>query len=208
MIRTKRVDVKDSQPYTSKQGIGKQRTLESLSGVVVIEDIKKYKVLLENCGTSADKKIDILKKLNQKSPATQILIDTAIGKTVNRLRKSQNSEVAESAEILYNNWKQILERRVELSSTKIEVKFDRETERVRSASRKFIETSLNNNQVRNCKQIAEEFEKQVYLTSNKRVGKVYRKLSRKLVFELKNQKYSDICFDSQVIKTIIKDIHS
>ena len=66
-----------------------------------------------------------LQELLGKNPSTEVLIDTGIGKTVRRLRKDRNPALSQIAEQCYTKWKLVLERRIELSHNKIEVKCDK-----------------------------------------------------------------------------------
>ena len=85
------------EPSNSKKAknVGKQRTLNSLKGVVVLEDIDAFKTKLESSEVGNDEKVKILKKLLKKQPSTEIIASTGIGKVVKKLMlKEQDPEIA------------------------------------------------------------------------------------------------------------------
>jgi hypothetical protein len=175
-----------------------------LSGVVIIQDIHKQKKILESSSRSSEDKLSVLEELSGKSPGTQILIETGIGKTVNRLRKDTDTSISIAAEQLYIQWKQLLETRVEKSQQNIEVKSDLETERLRTSSNRFLQKSLETNQIRDSKETAALIEKHIYKTSNRLVGKDYRRLSRKVVFALKREEYKNATISPDQAKQIVQ----
>jgi len=204
VVRLPRGDKFQNSNNKSSTKVKKQRTLESLAGVVVIQHIHKQKKILESDSKSLDEKLAVLEELSSKSPSTQTLIDTGIGKTVNRLRKDSDTNVSLAAEQLYIQWKQLLETRVEKSNNTIEVKSDLETERLRSCSTKFLLKSLESNQIKNPKETAARLEKYIYKSSNRLVGKEYRRHSRKVVFALKKEDYKSANLTTEQVKDIVQ----
>jgi DNA gyrase/topoisomerase IV subunit B len=197
-------DGHNNTKYSNSKKSNKQRTLESLSGVVIIQDIHKQKKILESSSRSSEDKLSVLEELSGKSPGTQILIETGIGKTVNRLRKDTDTSISIAAEQLYIQWKQLLETRVEKSQQNIEVKSDLETERLRTCSNRFLQKSLEANLIRDSKETAALIEKHIYKTSNRLVGKDYRRLSRKVVFALKREEYKNATISPDQAKQIVQ----
>lgn len=140
--------------------------------------------------------------MEKKSPSTQVLIDTGVGRTVSKLRKCEEESVREAACTVYNKWKLVLERRVELSSNKIIVKSDLETERLRETSRKFIKGSLPVS----CNQpeVAQRIEQEIFYSCKRLVNSRYRRVSRKVVFALKNSENKSKTFSSSLeIKQLV-----
>jgi len=84
------------------------------------------------------------------------------------------------------------------------VKSDLETERLRSCSRKFLLKSLESNQINNPKETAALFEKYIYKSSNRLVGKEYRRHSRKVVFALKKEEYKSANLTTEQVKDIVQ----
>ena len=111
-----------------------QSTLQSLAGVVVIEDLEQAKHCLESESESLDNKIRVLDSLLAKKPSKEVLIKVGIGKTVNKLRKlktgedkqcSQTRKLRKLSEKVYRKWKTELERKVDLQSKPVDVKCDK-----------------------------------------------------------------------------------
>ena len=90
-------EANDCEQTNSKKtkNVGKQRTLNSLKGVVVLEDIDAFVTKLESPEVGNDEKVKILKKLLKKQPSTEIIVDSGIGKVVKKLMlKEQDPEIA------------------------------------------------------------------------------------------------------------------
>ena len=83
----------------SKYG-GKQRRLNDLRGVVVLEDIEDFVIKLKSSDVDNQEKVKILKKLLKKQPSTEIIVKSGIGKVVKSLMvKDQDPEIAKVMEI-------------------------------------------------------------------------------------------------------------
>ena len=109
-----------------KQGPQKvQSSLHSLKGVVVVEDLVRAKKLLKDSEVEEEKKVRVLRQLGEKRPSTELLESTGIGRTVKKLSREGEGEVRSAASKVYRSWKDTVERRVELSHTKIEVRCDK-----------------------------------------------------------------------------------
>jgi len=202
VIKTSRSELTSIKSGSSK-GRVRQATLFSLPGVVSIDDIQRKKKLLESSAVSTEQKVNAIKELLGKNPSTEVLIDTGIGKTVRRLRKDSNPALSEIAEQCYTKWKLVLERRIELSHNKIEVKCDKETERLRSSSRSFLLTALPA-VTADRKLVAQNFEKEIFAASKKLVNNSYRRLSRKVIFGLKkDQARAAELADSEQIRAFV-----
>ena len=106
-----------------QEGPRVQSRLEALPGVVVVEELVRAKELLEREEEAEERKVKVLRQLLEKRPSTKLLEETRIGRTVRRLSEGEG-EVARLASRLYKRWKREVERRVELSHTRIEVRSD------------------------------------------------------------------------------------
>ena len=65
----------------------KQTTLQSLAGVVVIEELEQAKKVLESEHETAERKLEVLSRLKSKKPSKEVLVKVGIGKTVKKLSK-------------------------------------------------------------------------------------------------------------------------
>ena len=132
-MRKKR-ELHASSSKSSKPKQLTQSTLQSLAGVVVIEDLEQAKHCLESESESPDNKIRVLDSLLAKKPSKEVLIKVGIGKTVNKLRKLkagedkqcfQTRKLRKLSEKVYRRWKTELERKVDLQSKPVDVKCDK-----------------------------------------------------------------------------------
>ncbi|XP_037798031.1 transcription elongation factor A N-terminal and central domain-containing protein 2-like [Penaeus monodon] len=114
----------------------KQSTIESLKGVVIIEDLERAKIVLERSDTKEELKIDTLKHLRKKKPAKEVLVKTGLGKTVYKLSKSKDEAIAAEAKKVYRLWKDHLLSKV--GKPVIEVKCDLKTQNFRNSARQMI----------------------------------------------------------------------
>lgn len=191
VVRTPRTETK--APLSNIQNKEtKQSTLHSLAGVVVVEDIERSNCILKSEEETDQKKINVLKRLKNKLPAKEVIVKVGIGKTIRKLSKDStaNTEVRELALEVYENWKQHLERKVELSHNKPVVQSDKETSRLRSASLKFLTSALqgsNSQLFPKHRKLAERLEKEILRCSRGLVNAPYRQLSRKVIFAIKHK---------------------
>ncbi|XP_045595469.1 transcription elongation factor A N-terminal and central domain-containing protein 2 [Procambarus clarkii] len=118
----------------------KQATIESLKGVVVIEELERARVVLERSDTSSELKVDTLQHLKRKRPAKEVLIKTQLGKTVHKLCKSKDADVAEAAKEVYSLWKEHVLSKV--NRPLIEVRCDAKTQSFRNTARRMLLDAL------------------------------------------------------------------
>lgn len=185
----------------------KQSTLESLAGVVVLEDLRSKKELLENKDTSKESKIKALKELSSKKPCKEVLVQVGIGKTVKNLSKeASDPDVKRLAGEVYLAWRRELERRVEAEQNRIQVLSDLETERLRAASKKFLFSALSAKNIKNAEKLASAAEEEIFSKSKKLVGKNYRRLSRRVVFHLRGANNLSESLTKDTIRDIINTV--
>lgn len=221
VIRNPR-NLQSSKVNSSERKHLKQTTLQSLAGVVVLEELEHAKKVLESEEESVDRKLDVLNNLKNKKPSKEVLIKVGIGRTVRKLSKSDpgatgatDPSLAKLRKLsykIYKAWKSELERKVELQRNKVTVQSDKETERLRSAAVGFIVTSIEKNdkdKKSEHRNISEKIEREIFSQSKCLVNSQYRKLSRKIVFALKGE---DLCSKvvssalpiSELVKSFIK----
>lgn len=186
VIKQPKTNIGSLQQKSPKKKV-RQSTLQSLSGVVVIEELEEAKRVLEDSDKSCESKIKILNKLLVKKPAKEILIKVGIGKTVRKLGKVPDSNIEEEQKLkslayrVYRNWRREIERKVELSKKKIEVSFDKESsDSVSSAIRLFLPLLGD-------RDLCEKVEKELRVASGGLVGSQYRRRVREVVFGLRRE---------------------
>merc|ERR1719341_3161792 len=138
VIRTPREAYNPKPKYNRK--FYKQAKIESLQGVVVIEDLERAEVLLKRNDVSPGKKVKTLKTLLQKRPPKETLIKTNIGKTVHKLCKHENEAIASTANEVYKSWKEHILSKV--NRPKLEVACDLKTQNFKLSARRMIRDAM------------------------------------------------------------------
>ncbi|XP_076441527.1 transcription elongation factor A N-terminal and central domain-containing protein 2-like [Babylonia areolata] len=159
----------------------KQTTIESLQGVVVIEDVKRLKARLRLPDQSSTVLLETLQELGQKIPPRHVLKSTKIGHAVIKLRHHADEAVAKEADTLYRKWRTHFEELQE--RPQIEVKCDAKSERIRDSGRKFLSEALAL-EMKN--PLVDAIEREVFHQSKRLVTAAYRRTMRALVFKLKH----------------------
>lgn len=164
----------------------KQATIDGLKGVVVIEDILKYRSLLQQPDQTRECILDCLRNLDKKIPSREVLKLTKIGRTVMKLRKHKDKDVAELSEKVTNKW--LRHYTAKLTQPSLDVKCDHETEQIRSSGRKHLRKALqSSSEVEDVDGIARSIEREVFVRHKNLVNLRYRRTLRKLIFVLKDQ---------------------
>ncbi|XP_060082555.1 transcription elongation factor A N-terminal and central domain-containing protein 2-like [Ylistrum balloti] len=160
----------------------KQSTIESLKGVVVIEDIHRLQAKLRLSSTTHDEMVQCLRELGKKIPPRNVMKDTKIGKDVNKLRQHEDSNVRREAKKVYIKWKSHFEDFQDRQQ--IEVKCDAKTERLRSSGQRLLLESLG---VKEDSNLPEVIERDTFHFFKRLVNNNYRRTIRNIVFTLKHQ---------------------
>ncbi|XP_048760558.1 transcription elongation factor A N-terminal and central domain-containing protein 2-like [Ostrea edulis] len=180
VVRKKRDNGID-KPLEKERKCLKQATIDSLKGVVVVEEIRRAKAILKQSTTTVDQMLECLSDLEKKIPPRKILLETKIGNVINKLRKHDNEEVRQHARRVYVKWKtHFVEHR---DRPQIEVQCDLKTEKTRKAGRKFISEALA---VPTDRGLPEIIEREVFLINNRFLSGHYKKTMRNMWFKLKN----------------------
>ncbi|XP_065069800.1 transcription elongation factor A N-terminal and central domain-containing protein 2-like [Rhopilema esculentum] len=159
----------------------KQVTIEALPRVVVVEDIERLSLILQNSNDAAALH-NALEELSKVKPSKEILLKTKIGHIVNKLRKHEDSSVQKVSRQLFHDWKKFYKE--QRCRPVIEVRSDAKSELTRMKARKLIAGAVGMEVTHN---IPEMIEREVFKNANRKIDVNYKRRIRKLVFDLRNK---------------------
>ncbi|XP_013415235.1 transcription elongation factor A N-terminal and central domain-containing protein 2 isoform X2 [Lingula anatina] len=122
-----------------------------------------------------------MSNLEEKIPSRQVMVDTQIGHTINKMRKHEDKDIALAAKKVYFKWKTFFKEKRD--KPKIEVRSDLKTEKMREAGRKFIKEALGKHH----KGLAENIEVETFQCYKRLISAEYKKTIRKIIFTLRHQ---------------------
>ncbi|NP_001086167.1 transcription elongation factor A (SII) N-terminal and central domain containing 2 S homeolog [Xenopus laevis] len=164
------------------KGPAGQATLHSLRRVVVLEEIKRWKCVLEFPHQTKDNLLEALTELRKKIPSEEVILSTKIGEAVHNLQAHNDKEVAGLAQEVHTQWDTFIKEN--RCKPTIEVRSDAVTEKLRTNARRLFYEALQGEDDRS---LAECIEREIFHETNRLINVRYRRTVRALVFALKHK---------------------
>ncbi|ESN99635.1 hypothetical protein HELRODRAFT_176805 [Helobdella robusta] len=164
----------------------KQVTIQSLKGVVNIDEILKIKTIIKENNQSDEILRGCLETLKEKLPSRDVLKSTKIGYAVKSLTNHKDQKISSLASEILKSWQQFYAEK--LSKPLIDVKCDHKTMFSRNIARKHLTNALKSDSAEMevfAVDVATEIETSVF-QKKKFINKEYNRLIRKIVFLLRN----------------------
>lgn len=181
VIRTPRDQVNDKQNGRPQKPRKKQTTIESLSRVVIVEQVHRQKEILKNAETTPQFLISTLKDLHKAIPSKSVLLETKVGHVVNKLRHHSDPEVKEQARLLLKKWKKFYR---EINARQpIDVRSDLKTEQFRTKARHLLGKAIG---IKDDHALALSIEKTIYHAEKSVNTPKYRRLIRTICIKVTN----------------------
>eukprot|EP00794_Sanderia_malayensis_P009452 gene9452-10441_t len=159
----------------------KQVTIKALPRVVVVEDIQRLAVTLNEEHDNVNSMLSALRELKAMKPSREIILSTKIGHRINFLQQHENEAVKSLAREVLRDWNRFYKEQRKRET--LEVRSDAKSELLRMKARKLLADSLNK-QVTDM--LPELTERNIYRTCGRRPDNNYEKKVRKLCFTLKS----------------------
>uniref|UniRef100_A0A803JES5 TFIIS N-terminal domain-containing protein n=1 Tax=Xenopus tropicalis TaxID=8364 RepID=A0A803JES5_XENTR len=183
VIRKQKSEAVEEKRRTDKaKGSAGQATLLSLRRVVVLEDIKRWKCVLEFPYQTKDNLLEALMELKKKIPSEEVILSTKIGEAVRNLHTHNDKDVAGLAQEIHTQWETFIKEY--RCKPCIEVRSDAVTEKLRGNARRLLCEAL---QTADDNSLAECIEREIFHESKRLINVPYRRTVRTLVFALKHK---------------------
>ncbi|KAM8931186.1 transcription elongation factor A N-terminal and central domain-containing protein 2 [Pelodytes ibericus] len=159
-----------------------QATLFSLKRVVVLEDIRRWKCILELPTQTKENLVKTLQELKKKIPSEEVIRSTKIGEAVESLQAHSDEEVSGLAWEVHTQWETFIKEN--RCKPNIEVRSDAATEKLRLNARRLLCEALN---MEADNSLVECIEREAFHQSSRLINVHYRRTVRALVFALKHK---------------------
>ena len=182
-----------------------QRRLNDLKGVWVIEKITDYKEKLKDPNVSSEDKIEIVVRLQEKSPSTEMIQSTGIGTVIRNIAKSKQDQenipsvrlIKESMK-LYRHWKRLVERREDqdlvrrmenLNTTERQNQVKKLKDACKDCIDKNIKEREMDIELNVLYNLANSIEEYVFISTGQFIGSYYRRILQKLICDIRENKF-------------------
>ncbi|XP_075472504.1 transcription elongation factor A N-terminal and central domain-containing protein 2 isoform X2 [Ascaphus truei] len=165
-----------------KKDPGRRERAQGVQRVVVLEDLKRWKCILECPQQTRGNLLETLQQLKKKIPSEEVIRSTKIGDAVKTLQTHSDLEVSDLAREVHTQWEIFIQEK--RSKAAIEVRSDAATEKLRGNARRLLCEALH---MEVGDSLAEYIEREVFHRSSRLISVPYRRTVRALVFTLKHK---------------------